>query len=203
MARKTFISYKYSESQDLRDEVIRVMGDDASYYQGETADSPDQTDNKTDTIKENLKNMIFDTSVTIVIVSPNMIDSEWIDWEIEYSLKELTRDKKTSRPNGVVGVIAKHNGSYDWIITLTEKSDGCSASQSFSSSKLYKVINDNMFNKKKKEYLCEDCGTVDQMSASYVSLIKEDVFLADYDKYIENAYEKLENIDEYDITKQA
>ena len=44
MARKTFISYKYSESQSLRDEILEALGDDATYYQGETADSPDLTD---------------------------------------------------------------------------------------------------------------------------------------------------------------
>lgn len=29
---KTFVSYKYSESQDLRDKIIEVLGDDATYY---------------------------------------------------------------------------------------------------------------------------------------------------------------------------
>lgn len=43
MAHKTFISYKYSEAQDLRDRIIEAMGDDASYYMGETSDSPDLT----------------------------------------------------------------------------------------------------------------------------------------------------------------
>lgn len=33
MAHKTFISYKYSEAQELRDRIIEAMGDDASYYQ--------------------------------------------------------------------------------------------------------------------------------------------------------------------------
>lgn len=32
MARKTFISYKYSEAQDLRDEILESLGDDATYY---------------------------------------------------------------------------------------------------------------------------------------------------------------------------
>ncbi|MDW9231755.1 hypothetical protein C7S15_4355 [Burkholderia cepacia] len=63
--------------------------------------------------------MMFDTSVTIVIVSPNIIQSKWIDWEIEYSLKEITRENITSRTNGIVGVIMKHNGSYDWLIKKT------------------------------------------------------------------------------------
>lgn len=40
MAHKTFISYKYSEAQDLRDKIIKALGDDASYYQGESLVSP-------------------------------------------------------------------------------------------------------------------------------------------------------------------
>ena len=80
MARKTFISYKYSEAQDLRDEIIKVLGKDASYYQGETSDSADMTDLKTNTIKKNLADMMFNTSVLIVIISPNIKQSKWIDW---------------------------------------------------------------------------------------------------------------------------
>ena len=30
MAHKTFISYKYSEAQDLRDNIIDALGDDAT-----------------------------------------------------------------------------------------------------------------------------------------------------------------------------
>ena len=116
MARKTFISYKYSEAISLRDKIIKALGDDATYYQGETTESPDLTDTTAENIKKNLKDMMFDTSVTIVIVSPNIIQSKWIDWEIEYSLKEITRENITSRTNGIVGVIMKHNGSYDWLI---------------------------------------------------------------------------------------
>ena len=41
MAHKTFISYKYSEAQGLRDDIIKKLGDDASYYKGETSESPD------------------------------------------------------------------------------------------------------------------------------------------------------------------
>lgn len=79
MAHKTFISYKYSEARTLRDKIIKAMGEDASYYQGETSDSPDLTDTSTENIKKNLRDMMFDTSVTIVIISPNMKQSKWID----------------------------------------------------------------------------------------------------------------------------
>ena len=81
--RKTFISYKYSEAQGLRDEIIKSLGEAAIYYKGETSTSPNLTDTSTQNIKNNLKNMIFDTTVTIIVVSPNMKQSKWIDWEIE------------------------------------------------------------------------------------------------------------------------
>ena len=112
MAHKTFISYKYSESQELRDRIIEALGDDATYYKGETSDSPDLTDTTTDNIKKNLRDMMYDTSVTIVILSPNMKQSKWIDWEIEYCLKKIPRKERVSQTNGVVAVISKINGSY-------------------------------------------------------------------------------------------
>lgn len=34
MAHETFISYKYSEAQDLRDKIVKALGDDAVYYKG-------------------------------------------------------------------------------------------------------------------------------------------------------------------------
>ena len=126
MARKTFISYKYSEAQDLRDDILDALGEDTTYYQGETADSPDLTDTSTENIKKNLTDMMYDTSVTIVVVSPNLKASKWIDWEIEYSLKEISRKGRTSKTNGVVGVIQKINGEYDWLVTKPKKDDGCS-----------------------------------------------------------------------------
>ena len=91
MARKTFISYKYSEAQDLRDEILESLGEDATYYQGETSESPDLTDTSTENIKEDLKDMMYNTSVTIVIISPNIKQSKWIDWELEYCLKRISR----------------------------------------------------------------------------------------------------------------
>ena len=50
MAHKTFISYKWSEAQSLRDKIIKALGDDATYYKGETSESPDLTDTSTENI---------------------------------------------------------------------------------------------------------------------------------------------------------
>lgn len=202
MAHKTFISYKYSEAVELRDKIIKALGDDAQYYTGETSDSPDLTDTSTENIKRVLKDMIWGTSVTIVIASPNMKDSQWIDWEIEYSLKEIKRQDKTSRSNGVVIVAMKDSrGSYDWLIKKHVGDDGCSYI-TIDSSLLYDIINKNRLNKKKPKYTCENCKTVDALTGSYMSIIKEGAFLKDPASYIENAFKKAENISDYNITKE-
>lgn len=192
MAHKTFISYKYSESQDLRDRIIDALGEDATYYKGETSDSPDMTDCKTETIKKNLRDMMYDTSVTIVILSPNMKKSKWIDWEIEYCLKNITRKGRTSHTNGVVGVIKKVNGGYSWLKYTTTNNDGCSVSN-YHDEKLYEIINNNRYNQNPKVYSCTTCKCVNSLMGSYIAFVEEDVFLANPQKYINNAYEKSEN----------
>lgn len=201
MARKTFISYKYSEAQDLRDRILSSLGDDASFYQGETADSPDLTDTTAENIKSNLTDMMHNTSVTIVVVSPSITASKWIDWEIEYCLKEISRQGRTSKTNGVVGVIQKVNGGYDWLITRNKKYDGCTV-RSINDSKLYDIINNNRYKRDNHAYACDTCKTYSQLDGSYISLIDEGDFLSDPDKYIENAYQKSEVADEFDLTKQ-
>lgn len=201
MAHKTFISYKYSEARLLRDKIIEALGDDATYYMGETSDSPDLTDKTTESIKEKLRNMMYDTSVTIVVISPNIKDSKWIDWEIEYCLKNITRKGRTSHTNGVVGVIMKHNGSYDWFKTTRTNPDGC-VSSSYDEDKVYSIINDNRFNQNPMVYSCEKCKTVNGLTGSYIAYVEESAFLSDPKKYIDNAYDKSENDAEgYDIVK--
>lgn len=80
MGHKTFISNKYSEAQDLRDRIIESLGEDATYYKGETSESPDLTNTSTENIKKNLKNMMYDTSVTMMQ-----------NWELSKGGKPLNR----------------------------------------------------------------------------------------------------------------
>src|SRR5690606_8755872 len=157
MARETFIAYKYSEATYLRDEIIEKLGNDARYYQGETAESPDMSGEKIDRIKNSLKDMIFQTSVTIVIISPNLKNSDWVDWEIQYSLKEYKRQSTTSRTNGIVGVIMKYDGSYEWLISRSQNQDGCTT-RFIDDSKLYEIIKNNRYNlNTNNKYSCPNC----------------------------------------------
>lgn len=199
MARKTFISYKYSESQQLRDKIIESLGDDAQYYNGETSDSPDVSDRKTETIKERLKDMIYDTSVMIVIFSPNMLLSEWISWEISYALKSIKRNVKTSKPNRIIAVIKKENGNYMWLKEVTKRNCGCVVT-AYNSWKIPEIIKENRYNLKNKEYSCDECKTYDWWNDSYISIVEEDEFLENISYYIEKTFEK--NSDNYNLKRK-
>ena len=201
MAHKTFISYKYSEAQNVRDAILMNLGENAVYYQGETADSPDLTDKATSTIKAKLSDMMYGTSVTIVVLSPHVKNSNWIDWEIEYCLKEISRQGRTSKTNGLVGIVQKVNGTYDWLVTTTRKADNCRV-RTIEDDKLYSIINDNRLNLRNKSHKCPRCKTYDAFSASYMSIVNEDVFLQDPQRYIDNAFDKAENSDNFHLTKQ-
>ncbi|PTJ91235.1 TIR domain-containing protein [Mammaliicoccus sciuri] len=201
MARKTFISYKYSEAKKLRDKIVESLGEDSKYYQGETSDSPDMSDRTTEYIKEELKNMIYSTSVTIVVISPNMKESNWIDWEIEYSVKQMKRGDMTSSTNGVVGVVMKYNGDYSWLRNTITNSDGHTAVYT-DDSYLYDIIVKNRFNQEPIEYTCEECKNIDALMGSFISLVEEDDFLGNPIKYIENAYEKSKKTSNYNICRK-
>lgn len=202
MAHKTFISYKYSEARGLRDDIIDALGKDAVYYKGETSDSPDLTDTSTENIKKKLKDMMYDTSVTIVILSPNMTESKWIDWEIEYCVKEITRKDRTSHTNGVVGVIMKVNGNYDWFKKAGTNCHG-NPTVSYEMGKVFDIISENHFNSNPKQWHCDKCKTYDWLNGSYIAFIEQEDFLEDPHRYINNAYDKSENDARgYDLVKQ-
>jgi len=202
MARKTFISYKHSDAEQLRDDIIDSLGDDATYYKGERPESPDLTDEKSEVIKQELRNKMYDTSVTIVIISPDMKQSKWIDWELEYCLKKIKRGDRTSQPNGIVGVIMKKDGGYDWFKSLSQNSDGCYVS-SYETHLVFDIINVNRFNQKLLEYACPNCKSINEDTGCYISFVEEEQFLDNPFKHIENAYAKSANdASEYELTKE-
>ncbi len=191
MARKTFISYKYSDvvegkNNNLRDRIINKLGVNSRFYRGENGYSQDLTSYSADCIKTKLKNMIRDTSVTIVILSPNMKLSNWMNWEISYSLTEITRENRKSHTNGIICVVQKqptYNGLMDGYAWMKKWSG------EWDLNKCFELISLNQNNKKMYSSM--------SLSSNFIDIVTEDAFLRNPDKYIEEAYQKASSNDYY------
>jgi len=110
MGKKIFVSYKFADAQvenlsiyensTVRDYVTRFeekLDSSDNIYKGES-DGEDLSNLSDETIWEKLKDRIYDSSVTVVFISPGMKENwkqerdQWIPWEISYScLKQISR----------------------------------------------------------------------------------------------------------------
>lgn len=217
MARKIFVSYKHEDSdvqafgfkssstaRDYVDAIIEKFEGD-EIYKGEGDE--DLSAFKDDTIKSHLRDKIFDSSITIVLISPNMADGtpqheQFIPWEISYSLQEPTRDGRTSKSNGVLAVVLPdRNGSYEYYISR----HGCQGSNAITlhTERLFQILEDNMFNKKSPTATpCNVCGKLLYSDRpSYIASVKWRDFMAGTDKYLKMTDEIRGAIQSYNIAK--
>jgi hypothetical protein len=227
MANKIFVSYKYSDSDvlSLKSGLAEILDPttvrsyidlletyfdktEFAIYKGES-DDEDLSDLSDDQIWERLKNRIFDSTVTIVMISPNMKEtnhrdrSQWIPWEISYSLKETTRNDRTSHSNAVLAVVLPDsNGSYEYFIVNNSCTQYCIC-QILKTATLFDILCKNMFNQKDKERMnCEQGNDVYYGECSYIKCVKWSDFKEKPREYIKTAIEIKKNIDEYEITKE-
>jgi hypothetical protein len=226
MGKKVFVSYKYSDAKvkDLNiyedtfwgsrikvqttarhyvDKLTDILEEDDHIYKGE--DDDESMESLADaTIGSKLGDKIFDSSVTIVLISKGMkkpLTSEkdqWIPWEISYSLKEQSRQNKRSKTNGVVAVVLPdENGSYEYYITRDVACDCRSLNTPF----LFNILSENMFNVKEPNRRLCNGSWVYSGDSSYIQSVKWDDFIKDTTKYIDKAIELRDKIDEFEITK--
>lgn len=63
------------------------------------------------TVWAKLCDRIYDSTLPIILISPNMKgpykieNAQWIPWKVSYSLRQATRSDRTSRPNTIIAVI--------------------------------------------------------------------------------------------------
>lgn len=225
MGKKVFITYKYgdTEVQKLDTNWLKtpIVRDYVNFLQDKFEESPhifkaEEDDNdlsrfKNSTIESKLRDKIFDSTVTIILISKNMWDKnkpedeQWIPWEVSYSLKEHSRDGRTSGSNALLAVvIPDKQGSYDYYMT---NNLSCN-STTFHEEKLFRMLRLNMFNLKNKEGNVRYCNgmKIYEGHPSYIASVKWEDFImfnnVSIDKYLNLAISINENIDNYNITKE-
>lgn len=234
MGKKIFVSYKYLDAQvqDLDvyeevdygwtktkrkipttarhyvDELETLLEEDDHIYKGED-DGEDMSTLEDSTIGSKLGDKIFDSSVTIVLVSKGMKEvyssekEQWIPWEISYSLKEQSREGGRSKTNAVLAVVLPDEwGRYDYFIADNTCSY-CNC-RTLKTDFLFQILRDNMFNIKKPVFT--DCNNhigskPYQGYSSFIHSVKWIDFVKDLSKYIDIATDIRAKINEYDIKK--
>lgn len=221
MARKIFVSYKHSDSsvqplnrfgvttaRDYVNELERLFEGD-HIYKGER-DNDDLSAFKDETIESHLRDKIFDSSVTIVLISKNMKESgvseeeQWIPWEIAYSLRETTREGRTSTTNAILAVVLPdESGSYRYFVEPL----GCPHCNGirWKTETLFSILGKNMFNRKRPNIMICPSGICGKLHTgndhSYIYPVRWDHFVSDINKYINHVIWISENIDEYEVVK--
>lgn len=186
MGRKIFVSYKYWDNDvcavprftygtpKVRDYVSwleeKFNNRTEHYYKGES-DNEDLSMRSDNYIWSKLKDKIYDSSITIVLISPNMKEpyrwekSQWIPWEISYSLRLTPRSSYTSQRNAILAVVLPNRrGSYSY----------------YDPNKLFPILQSNIKN-------------------GYIPVVSWDNFKYNCDKYIDQAYSAKRNTPEYKL----
>ncbi|MFV0218652.1 TIR domain-containing protein [Empedobacter falsenii] len=225
MGRKVFVSYKYGDTQvqDLNvyeenwfgrqkvqtkarhyvDELAKILDNEDHIYKGED-DGESLAGFSDETIASKLRDKIYDSSITIVLVSKGMktYDAEkdqWIPWEISYSLKEYTRNGRTSLSNGIIAVVLPDEwGSYGYYITQ----DSVCNCRNLNTPFLFQILKDNMFNiKSPTTEICTNGSTVYYGDSCYIQSVKWEDFKSTPNYYLNKAIEIRDNKENYNITK--
>ena len=227
MGHKIFVSYKYADSDvkqltnswyhdtvrtyvDKLEEYISEVSE--HIYKGET-DGEDLSGLSDDTIWEKLKDRIYDSTLTIVMISKGMRQTylpdreQWIPWEISYSLKEVSRknisgNMVTSSSNALLAIILPDTyGSYEYF---TFRKTCCSnPCRSYKTNFLFEIMRKNMFNiKRPNKKDCDDGSTVYYGDSSYMTTVKWEDFIKDPESYIDKAYDIQSKIERYDVYKE-
>ncbi len=205
MVTKVFISFRFSDGKEINDELVDLFDESTEVIN--RSEDVDRSQMSEDTIQEYLYEKLKDTSVTIVLLTPEAVSyrKNWIgnydDWlydELRYSLE----DRKNNRTNGVVAVYTDDAKN----MILESSSHYCSHCQETKSCRTLKFFDNlarkNMLNIKQsyKKNLCNDL--YDDSHDSYISLVSLEEFKQDHTKYIDNAKDKRDRLHEFNIYKR-
>lgn len=223
MGRKVFISYKYGDSfvehlpehgldttaRHYVDLIQEKIGKE-NINKGEK-DGEDMAQLSDSTIQSKLGDKIYDSSITIVLISPHMKNEgeqekdQWIPWEISYSLREQSRNGRKSKTNGVLAVVLPDLwGKYDYF--MEEHTCPYCASITYKTNTLFDILRENMFNRKEKVYsTCNNHSEWNKPETgyfSYIHCVKWNAFINDPERYFKIIDSIVDNSINYVISKK-
>lgn len=199
MGNKIFISYKYADSSvqklistsyleqttprhyvDIIQQKLLTKYDHIN--KGEN-DNESLATFKESTIYSKLADKIFDSSITIILISPNMKTfypaekDQWIPWEISYSLRTKCRNGNYSKPNALLAVVLPDTwGNYSYADHYNFGFD------------IIRLNKNNI----KPSYLWGN-------DSSYIVTCTWTQFLSQFDTWIEKALKNRSNVDKYNL----
>jgi hypothetical protein len=225
MGRKFFISYKYADNSVYRidnqlttvrtyvDLLIAKIknGDEEHKYEGER-NNEDLSKLSEDYIWQLLRNKLYDTTLTIVLISPQMKEynkadiEQWIPWEIRYSLQNSSRDGRTSSTNALLGVVLPDtNNQYTYFVNSYTCSCGKMTYTLFSVNVIFNIMAKHICNRKSPViHPCSQYSNqqIHTNNPSYMPIVCWEEFYKNPQPHIDNALVIRDRLSEYIISKQ-
>lgn len=204
---KVFVSYKHSDrgvrqlpgagilfpttARNYVNMLENLLAHHEHIYKGEN-DNESLNGFKDETIESKLRNKIFDSSVTVILVSKNMKNpltaesEQWIPWEISYSLRNKIREDRRSLPNACIAVVLPdEQGSYSYFVEDAGCGQGCI---SWLTENVFDILRENMFNRRTpNQQTCASHAMHVGDDHSYIVPVLWDEFVNNVDGYIDRA----------------
>lgn len=222
MGHKIFVSYKYADDQvanlpgqwnSIARDYVNKLAEllvAAGHICKAEPDGTDLSQLKDETIEDKLRDRIFDSTMTIVLISPKMEvpgtaqRDQWIPWEVSFSLKTTSRKREngeryTSNPNAMLAVVLPDaSGSYAYFLENKKCcTEGCLMHHTYNT---FSIIRQNMFNRKSGDTcVCDTGSTIWRGEFSYIRSVKWCDFIKNTESYIDASYKRQKDIDNYDI----
>lgn len=241
MGYKIFVSYKYADSNvaELNSEngqtKSKGMSDENSQCEPFTArnyvdylqnvkfsgddfnkaenDGEDLSQFKKLTIQSKLRDKIWDSSITLVLISKGMKEkdspeiNQWIPWEVSYSLREPTREGTTSHANAILAIVLPdEDNSYDYFVQRKMVTDDQGKDHPFNSLNFkctFEIIRKNMFNKIHPDIEYIKGHALYSDDSSYIRYVRWEDFVENPDYYLELAKDSNAHIDDYNLVKKV
>jgi hypothetical protein len=222
MGNNYFVSYKFADdtvfpvngrpatARAYVNDLVTTLEDGTTHvFRGE-ADGIDLSEFQDETIWNTLKERIFNTTLTIVLISPRFKTHEpesqqWIPAEVQFSLRNDKRNGIVSSSNALLGVVLPDRANtYSYVLNENMCSCGFRVTK-INIDRLFKIMASNTFNHKQPEY--HSCvqtqpDNVFVGEPSYMPIVPWNAFIHNHKDYIDRALTIRDNIAQYNISKQ-